>query len=459
MNAMELSMNRRLPLRLVAAAALLTGAGCKRPAHRPPTTANDEAAAATPSNRVAIPATVRKNLGITFAKVEPRAVTRTLRMPGRFELLPSARREYRAPLPGRIELLVAEFERVAAGTPLYRIDSSAWRELHEEIAAAMAHADSMGPLRKAHDVHEQSLTDKVALWQERLKQLEELRAAGGGSAEQFTEARATLNQTQAELADQLEKDAELEARQKQLEAELRALRARLEQLERAGGGGRSAGDPTPTVVPEFVVHAVADGVVETLGITPGGLAAESDLIVTLVQPEQLRFRARGLQADLGVLRDGLAATIAPPQGGSIELTDTMAGTLELGLAADPDERTIDLLVRPAALAAWARAGVVAHLEIALGGGRVELAIPLSAVARDGATPILFRRDPANPDQAIRIEADLGSSDGRYVEVLSGVREGDLVIVAGNYQLMLATSGTAAKGGHFHPDGTFHAGEH
>ena len=41
----------------------------------------------------------------------------------------------------------------------------------------------------------------MALWQERIKQLEELRKAGGGSGAQFTEARATLNATQAELAE------------------------------------------------------------------------------------------------------------------------------------------------------------------------------------------------------------------------------------------------------------------
>jgi hypothetical protein len=40
-----------------------------------------------------------------------------------------------------------------------------------------------------------------------------------------------------------------------------------------------------------------------------------------------------------------------------------------------------------------------------------------------------------------------------------VREGDEIVVGGNYQLMLATSGSAPKGGHFHSDGTFHEGEH
>ncbi len=68
--------------------------------------AGAEEVAAAPTNRVDIPAAVRQYLGITFAKVEARNVSQTLRMPGRFEYLPTARREYRTPLDGRVELLV-----------------------------------------------------------------------------------------------------------------------------------------------------------------------------------------------------------------------------------------------------------------------------------------------------------------------------------------------------------------
>lgn len=440
-------------------AAMLLVFGCDR-TETPPST-HGAASAAPPTNRVDIPDSVRQNLGITFAKVEYRDVARTLRVPGRFELLPSARREYRSPLPGRVELLVMQYERVEPGTPLYRIDSAPWRDLTEQIAATQAKVQSMGPLREAHRLHEQALTEKVALWRTRLEQLEEIRAAGGGSAAQFTEARATLNATQAELADVMEKDAMLEAQQKQAEAELRSLRSRREQLLRSAActtGPRPA-EASPDVDAALTICAIASGVVESVGMTQGGLAEEGGLVLTTVQPEQIRFRARALQSDLGRLRDGLPARIAPPQGGSIPLDQSMTGSLRLSLTADPDERTVDLVVRPEALAPWARAGVSATLEVTLEGGEEELAIPLAAVVRDGVTPVIFRRDPKNPDKVIRMEADLGVSDGRWVTILSGVREGDEIVLGGNYQLMLATSGSAPKGGHFHADGTWHEGDH
>lgn len=441
----------------VAAAAAL--AGCSRQADAPAEDDHDHgsAASAAPTNRVDIPAPVRQNLGVTFARVEPRSVAHTLRMPGRFELLPTARREYHTPLGGRVELLVTQFQRVEPGTPLYRVDAAAWRDLHERILAMEAKVASMGPIREAHRLHEKGLADKVALWESRLKQLEALQADGGVGAGQVTDARATLNATQAELADVMEKDAELEADQTQAEAELRSLQSRHDLLVTSSACTDRHGGHEPG--PGYTVCAMAPGVVELLTVTPGGIVEENDLVLAVVQPEQLRFRARGLQSDLGRLRDGLAARIAPPQGGSIPLQDHMTGTLQLGLTADADERTVDLFVRPESLAPWARAGVSAHLELTLAGGSEELSIPLSAVVRDGATPFIFRRDPANPDKAIRLEADLGISDGRWVVIQSGVREGDEIVVGGNYQLMLATSGSAPKGGHFHSDGTFHEGEH
>ncbi len=451
---------------MVANVFMLTFAAACSSKDSPPTAPTASAAPTptaaqpAPTNRIDIPAAVRRNLGITFARVEPRQVGLTIRVPGRFELLPTARREYRAPLKGSVELLVTQYQHVEPGTPLFRVNSAAWGELHESVAATKARLASMGPLRDAHKVHEQSLSAKVQLWKDRLAQLEELRAAGGGSASQFAEARAALNGTQAELAEIMEKDAELEAQHRTLEAELRALQTRRQLLLNSfsPAGEQPAGaDSSEDFTRTYEVRATMPGRVESLMHSSGGLVDDSGLVVTVVQPEQVRFRARGLQSDLGRLSDGLAVRIVPPQGGSLDAQEAMTGTLHIGMTADADERTIDLVAQPSERLPWARAGVAAQMEIALPGGEEGLAVPLAAIVRDGATPVMFKRDPANPDRAIRMEADVGITDGRWVLLESGVKEGDEVVLDGNYQLMLAMSGSAPKGGHFHSDGTFHEG--
>ena len=429
----------------------------------------------TPTNRIAIPLAVRENLGVTFATVERRQLQDTLRAPGRFEYLPSARREYRTMLDGKIELLVDRFEHVERGTLLYRIDSPQWREIQQTISSHQATLQQLEakiemfyPLFLAHEQHEYSVKVKVEMWEERLQKLEAIQEAGGGSLREFTSARAAHSVALVELADLREKDAQLDASHAETITGLRAAKATLNfDLKSAASilNIPIPDDPEWWKDISFIeVNANNAGVVERLHVTNGAWVDARENILTVVQPDRLRFHASGLQSDLGVLKNGLQVDIVPPTptsaGNAVELQTTMHGTLQLGLTGDANDRTIDLYVTPDSLAAWARPGVTAQLEIITDAtGIPELSIPLSAVQQDGLTPILFRRAPNNPNEAIRIEADLGINDGRWVAVLSGLKDGDEVVLDGGFQLMLATSGSIPKGGHFHSDGTFHEGAH
>jgi len=480
--------NRAILLALMCTVIFMVSA-CGRPAeemagdHTENGHAQDEMQA--DPNRVAVPSAVRSNLGISFVRVERRRVEQTLRVPGRFEYLPTARREYRTAIPGRVELLVEQFDHVEVGQPLYRLESPSWREMQQQLADASvqierleARLNTYGPLFAAHQQHEDSLHESVDVWNQRLEQLQSVREAGGGRIDELAKTRAALASTRAELANVLEKKAELDADHQQARADLRAAESRLEylldaasaivsldadELARKSEPGTGS-EPAWASIATIEVGATEAGVVATLGLTNGSWADEKTPVVTVVQPDRLRFRASGLQSDLGVLRDGLLARIVPPTptavGRAVPLTEIMQGVLSLGLDGDPDDRTLDLFVVPQELLAWARPGVSAQLEIVTDAtASPELAIPLAAVQRDGLTPLIFRRSPTNPNEVIRIEADLGMDDGRWVALLSGVRDGDEVVLDGAFQLMLATSGTIQKGGHFHSDGTFHEGGH
>lgn len=464
----------------VCVASSLGLAGCDRPdaqAGDPSMAPADEEVV---TNRVAIPAAVRSNLGITFVTAERRRVEQTLRVPGRFEYLPTARREYHTTLPGRVELLVEQYQKVGEGELLYRVDSPSWRHMQQQLAEAQADIhrfstklETFAPLMEAHARHDESLRTSASVWAERVEQLESLRQAGAGRAGEVAEARAMLASAQADLAGAEEQHVELVTARAETTAGLDAATSRLSYLLDAAssivGLDRDAlespmdGRPAWAGIDMIDVRADEAGVVESFGLTNGAWADDSSAVMTVVRPDLLRFHASGLQSDLGVLRDGLEARIVPPTptaaGRAVPLQDTMTGLLSLGLAGDADDRTIDLYLTPESLSAWARPGVSAQLEIVTDStARTELAIPLAAVQRDGLTPVIFRRDPASPDEAIKIEADLGKSDGRWVTVLSGLRDGDEVILDGAFQLMLATSGSMQKGGHFHADGTFHEGE-
>lgn len=472
----------RLTLPLLLAVAPL---GCEKKAEESPAAANSGNAPA-PTNRVDINTAVRQNLGITFAKVESRNVARTLRVPGRFELLPTAKREYRAAASGTVELLVQQYQAVTAGTPLYRLDSPRWREMQKELAdaeasvkLAQAGAASIAPLLAAHENHHTEIQKAVDLWTARVTTLEQLQAAGGARGDEVAQAKAAMASSRSELAETLEKEAELLARKAETAAQLDAATSRLAFLYEAAATlvGASAADlrsPSPNdgntprwrTINGIEVRALTPGVVEAVNVVSGGVIDQHAHVLSTVQPDQVRFRAVGLQSDLPRLANGQQASVVAAQTMMVtDSTETAArftGTLTLAPTADPERRTLELILAPAAgtsAPAWAKAGVSAFLEVVTSGnGGEALAVPLKCVARDGTAAIIFRRDPADPNKAIRMEADLGLDDGRWVVIKSGVAEGNEIVLDGVYQLMVATSGSITKGGHFHPDGTFHEGD-
>lgn len=445
------------------------------------------------TNRVDVPDAVRRNLGITFAKAENRPVASTIRVPGQFELTQDGRREYRTMLGGRVELVARQFDHVEPGTLLYKLKSPAWRELQEQLSEAEstirqteARVASIPLLLQAHMRHEQILEESIRIWQTRVEQLQRNENLGVISAGEIAEAQSTLAAQQAELAEILEKEADLQGQVVTAQAEHDAAHARFRLLiataatlldmdeqalaapydinEHLHTGIHTHAEPahrppaTWRLIDDVEVSAKVSGVVAEVELTNGAWASEGSLVLRTINPSLLRFRATALQSDLGRLKSGLPSRIVPPRGGGWSGEESIEASLAVGLAADARERTIDLIAVPQRVLDWSRPGVSAYLEVAASGGESALAIPMSSVVQDGLERVYFRRDPRNSDKVIRMEADLGVSDGRWVVVQSGLREGDEVVLDGVYQLMIATSGSAQKGGHFHPDGTFHAEE-
>ncbi len=188
-----------------------------------------------------------------------------------------------------------------------------------------------------------------------------LRQAGGGKADELANARATLTSARADLAEVVEKDAELEAREREIAVQVEVATARRELLlssaatiaglsvEQMSAIDPATGGPRWRSLEVIEVRAGEPGVVESVAITPGAWAEEASLVLTTVQPERVRVHAQGLQSDLGRFSEGLPVKIVPPAGGSLASQESLAGTLVVGLSADPDERTVGLYVTPASM--------------------------------------------------------------------------------------------------------------
>lgn len=458
------------------------------------------------TNRIDVPPAVRRNLGITFAKVERRNVATTIRVPGQFEMIPKAHREYHATLSGRIELLVNQYDRIEPGMPMYRIDSPQWRAMQQTLSEtaivirkAKQQLAGMDARLATIDKHAARLLEQETVWVDRIKQVGDLINAGGGAASELTEARSQLANTRTSMAEVDEEHATAKQQRIEIESQLLGyqqsmplmyadalsekvkviagqptridlaltpaaamLGLSVDELRKNVG---SEANPLPywRTIDQVEFKAQQSGIVESQAVTNGAWVDASSLVLTSVDASQIRFRAIGLQADLGRLRDGMTVEIIPPRGGVQSLSGSVKGQLTLGLEADALQRTIDLIMTPVSkeLPAWARRGVSAEMEVVLDQTAApSLAVPNTAVISDGLDRVLFRRDPKDPNKVIRLEADLGLTDGRWIVVESGLTDGDEVVHHGVYELMLASGSGKQKGGHFHADGTFHPdGEH
>jgi multidrug efflux pump subunit AcrA (membrane-fusion protein) len=413
---------------------------------------------------VAIPPTVRQNLGITFVQVERRPVQSTIRLPGQFELRPAARREYHVMLAGRVELSVRQYQAVGKGDLLFTLDSPAWRRVQSELAEAYKTCYCCLPELDAAKAAKQENDAQIEFLEQRIAKLTEAEARDVNLEAELARLRMRTPRLEAEVR---AKESDMQSAQLAYDVRLNEAASLTgvskDVLEQRGQGGQdeSLGTPRWATVNDIVIRAEADGIVDHIGVTQGGWAEAGALVLETIDPSMLRFHADALQTDINLFEDGQAAQVVPPPGGSIGLQDTVEGTITSGFQAHPNERTVPIYLVPEKLPGWARAGVTAYLEVFIDGDAEPVpAIPEAAVVRDGLQKILFRRDPHDPDQVFRIAVELGARDGRWVEVTHGVQPGDEVVLGGVYPLMLATSesGEIQKGGHMHADGTLHQGQ-
>lgn len=426
-----------------------------------------------PTNRIDVPEAVRQNLGIEFTKVERRHVTSTIRLPAQVELLPSATQNYRTPLAGRITLHVAPLQKVTAGELLYTLDSHEWRDLQRELGEAAksltileAQLEAMTPLAEACEQHERSLRDAHKLANGFLQKLVQTEERVGGQAQKLANARVEQAKLLAQIAEASEKHTETQTRIKELTAKVASQQDQLELLlagaaatlgvEPAALAREESGKAGWRTISRVEVRATQAGVVHEIRTANGNLVDRHGPVLSTLDPTKVRCRARALQSDLGELRDGLQANIVPV--GEADPTTRIAATIQLGPGGDPRTRTFDVFATPTGTDLdFVRPGLAVFVEIVTTESKArELAIPMRCVLPDGLDRVFFRRDPKDKDKVIRVVGDFGRDNGEWIQVLSGIMDGDEVVAAGAFELVLASSDSTPKGGHFHADGTWHA---
>jgi cobalt-zinc-cadmium efflux system membrane fusion protein len=335
-----------------------------------------------------IPKTVRLPEGaaeaakITTAKVVREILSPSITLAGELVADPDKSARIAAPLPGRVvDVSVKEGATVRKGDVVVRIA-----------------VPDLGRVRAAH---------AAALARARAARADEKRLEG------LTEKRLRPEQ------EWLDAKASAEA----FEAEVRGLEAQLAAL---GFASKSV------VAGQIALTAPLSGVVLARDAVVGQSVGPDQVLLRVADLEQAWFLARVFEKDLAHVRVGAAAEVVL----NAYPNETFAGTVEaIGREVDPAARTVVARIVLRDRDALLRIGLFGSARVVSAKAEERapvLVVPASAVTDLEGKPIVF---VAHADGDFEVhEVVLGERAPGKVEIARGLREGEVVVVSGAYNL-------------------------
>lgn len=339
---------------------------------------------------------------------------------GQGTLVPTEVRLITAETAARVErVCVAPGDRVEAGAPLVVLSNPDLElralEAERELAQARAHlVELQATLDNQHLAQESDVATvegELADASRRAQALATLHAQGAVPELEKHEALGRAETLTSRLAFEQKR---LAAVGRSSRAQIDAQRSQIDRLADLVAFARRQ-------VAGLAVGAPAAGVVQEVPLQPGQSVATGQLLAKLVDPTRLKAELRVPEAQFRGVRAGLAATIDTRAGvvpGRVVRIDPAAsgGTIRVDIALDgalPPTARPDL-------------GVEGVIEI-------ERLVDVLHVGRPafgdaGARVTLFRLDRGG-DEAARVAVELGKTSVGAVEIVSGLREGDSVILS------------------------------
>ena len=307
------------------------------------------------------------------------------------------------------ELLVREGDRVAAGTPLLRLDSP---ELSRKALDARSEALRL-------DTDRASAKTEVADREREEKHRREV-----------VEANARLLAGGAITRAAAEAD---ERALRQEEGALRAARARLAALEGAGSrpelAARAAAD-LERRAGALTVLAPAAGVVYGLPRRAGEAVAAGQVVANVIDPASRRLRIRVDQPDLPQIAPGQRLVITF-DGLPRERWEGKVVSVSPGLREAAGREVGEVVGEIADPGAKLPANAAVEAQIVTGEKSNALVIPRASLLRDGHKRYVYVLDD---DRARRREVEVGLLGLNDAEVTAGLKENETVILPGSVPL-------------------------
>lgn len=208
---------------------------------------------------------------------------------------------------------------------------------------------------------------------------------------------------------------EIKARRASAEAHRETARARQAEAEAALTQARNALGYTQ-------IHAPFAGIVTEKKVDVGTMAAPGMPIFTVEDTRRYRLEATIDERDIGLLQLGLPVSVFLDAFGDAEFRGTI---VQIVPAVDPASRGF-LVKIELPVDARLRSGLFGRAQMSRG-QRTALLIPKTALIEQGQLQGAYVVDPNG--EARLCYLTLGKAAGQRIEVLSGIREGEILIAA------------------------------
>ena len=278
-----------------------------------------------------------------------------------------------------------------------------------------------------------------------LEREQKIASAGLLNAREVQTAEATLRDAEADVRKaRSERNQSVEAVRKAergvsatrtmlvgAQAALRASRTNLYALEgsshAAGQGGR------------VVVKAPLTGVVAERSVTQGEAVERTTVLFTLQNESVVQVTAQVPEAQVGLVRVGQSASVFVAAFPKTRFTGTVQS---IGSQVDEKTRALPVRLLVSNPEGRLKTHMFAHVVLGLGDAPRVLAVPESAVVEEEAKAFVFVDKDGKYEKR---EVIVGTRSGSFVEVKSGVKASENVVVEGAFVLKSESKKGELKG--------------
>ncbi|MBL8231391.1 MAG: efflux RND transporter periplasmic adaptor subunit [Bryobacterales bacterium] len=182
---------------------------------------------------------------------------------------------------------------------------------------------------------------------------------------------------------------------------------------------------------DTVLHAPISGYISRRSVEPGEMVSPGLPVFAIANIATVKVRAGVPEAEVGRVMRGQPVQVRIPAMPDLEWTGTVESA---GIAADAESRTYIVKILVTNRDERLRPGMVAEIVIATSDRISAVTVPGEAIVADASgAPQVFVYEPSSRIAHVR-RVRTGRPVGQRVEIQSGLKAGEKVVVAGQHKL-------------------------